>query len=232
MNWKINGAEYPVIRLGLLLGGLSGLTASALGMLFRQSPETVLWLGVTFGLVGFLALIVLFLADTTLSGLVEGETRRARLRAARRIFQEWAEGTLEPPAEVHTSTYRVGGEVRKLDWISDDDPEAWKWRRLLAHLFQFARAYHRESKGARTGLTEADMVGEGSGKMFPRRDGYLKAMKIAKDLGLVTRENGQSTRLAEGWTYTKAITYIQTAAVLPPIKEKSPDHRHYTGVRG
>lgn len=232
MIWKVNGQEYPVLRLATLLGVVSGGTASVTGLLFTRDPITIILLGGAVGLGGFLTLIITFLADISLNAKAEGEARRARLRAASRIYREWADGTLEPPTTLHTAAYTVNGEVRRLDWLSDDDPETQRWRGLLVALFHYARALHRESKGARTGLTEADLVGDGPQHMFPGRDAYLQTIRVAKDLGLVERVNGVPTRLAEGWTFTKAITYLQTAAVIPPIKERSPGHRTYNGVRG
>lgn len=228
MNWKIGDTEYPVTRLATLLGVLAGLTASALGLLFKAEWGVVLWLGITSALGGSLTLVAIFLVDLTLSALREGGTRRSRMKAAQRVFELWATKDIEPPDNLQTAVYRVGGEVRTLAWLQDDDAETGKWRWLLVHMFQFARSIYRETQGKRTGFTEADLVGDAG--MFYGREGYLNAIKVAKDLGLVERVNGIPTRLAEGWNFTKAISYLQTAAVIPPIKTGLPGYRPYKGT--
>lgn len=231
MNWKVGGAEYPVIKLSLILGTGAGLITTATGLLLHLERGLALGLGAIGGLAGALIFFTAFLADITLNALAEGAAKRARLRAASRIFLEWASGRLDPPLQTRTAIVRVNGEARRLDWLTDDDKETARWRQLLVALFQHARTQHRETKGARTGLTEVDMVGETGERMFARRDAYLIAIKVAKEIGLVDRINGVPTRLAEGWTYSKAIAYLQTAAVIPPIKDRCPPFRDYTGGR-
>lgn len=229
MNWKVNGQEVPVMRLAAVLGLVSGLLAGLIAFLAQADIVKVTAVAVVFGLGGALAVLVIYLTDLALTAKAEGQTRRAKLKAAHRLYTAWAEGTLEPPTDLKTATYKVGGEVRRLDWLHDDDPDTAKWRMLQVTLFQRARVIARESGGKRTGLTEADMVGDTAAHMFYGRDAYRLAIRIAKDLGLVEVINGIPTRLAEGWTFQKVVHYLQTAAVIPPIKERPVGYRSLPG---
>lgn len=227
MNWVVNGQSYPVLKIASLLGGGAGLGAAMIASNFQSDFYTIAFIGASAALAAFLAILIIFLIDIALSAKAEGEMRRARLRAAARIYSEWAEGTLEPPTHLRTATIKVNGEVRRLDWLEDDDPDTRRWRECLIALFQHARAVQRDHKGERTGLTEADLIGDG--RMFSHREPYLNAIRVAKDLGLVVRINGMPTRMADDWTYTKAVSYLQTSAVLPPIKHRPPPFRAYAG---
>lgn len=230
MIWDVRGREYPVIPLAGLLGGAGAVLAAAIGLLLNLPTSQIFWLGIAAGAGGVLLVIGSFLVDVALTAKAEGDAHRAKLRAAQRIYHAWASGSIEPPSEMKTAVYKVDGEVRPLSWLSDSDPEAARWRATLVAVFQYGRAYYTQSRGERTGLTEKDMVGDTPDHMFYGREGYILTMKIAKELGLVERINGLPTRIGDQWNWAKVITYLQTSAVLPPIKEHAPVYRPWRGL--
>jgi hypothetical protein len=193
-----------------------------LGLLARWGWQLTALLAGTAGCMAAAGAVGAFLADLLLNALAQGRLKRARMRAAAAHYARWASAAEPEPGLLRTMDVNYKGQRLEIRWLEDDQPSARAYRACLVELVRTAQDVWRHSseEPRRTGLTEQDLVGEG--RMFERKRDYLKAIRVLADMQLVQRENGLPTRLADGWSYARAMSYLREQAPLPDLPDPPP----------
>lgn len=231
MHFQGNGERHNIFVAAAFIAVAPSAFYYVIAMAFYDNADFVLAL-VVFALT-FVCVVGLFYVDILATIFAENSRNRALDRAQRNTacqpdpMDDFEEIPEEKPAPVEEKpkegfaerVVKIDGEERR--WLFSQDPKDKAWRDCCIRTLLWAHHYG--------GLGVSCLVGKD--KIFSTPGQWGRAMLGLEAGGIVNRQNGVGTFVTDGWTYGRAINFLQSGGSIPWPEGVPPEVKPYVGDR-